>query len=76
MPYKCDCCGELVPCRRIPKAFYSWNIPVEFYYRCIKCDKAIRLLRFESEREAEECKIKEQQAWIKQRDKILKDNKQ
>lgn len=77
MPHKCDYCGEYAPCRKEPiynglttrKENFMWN-----NYICEKCDRANKLLRKKEEAEEQKEIEESQRAWIKERDKILKEH--
>lgn len=75
MPHKCDNCGEFAPCRKI-YSFSPGMFPMHHGFSCKKCDDAGKILDRILSKKVFQDKTEEQQAWIKKRDKILKENSQ
>ena len=80
MPNICDYCEEMKPCRKkmYPLSFmgkhscFWYGFYSSFNWICEKCDKAKKIIWNNELKKNAEKQIKEQQSWIKHRDKILK----
>ena len=82
---ECDSCGELKKVRKeisregkhlkikIP-LFLCGDNSYHYDYICEDCDKAQKIINKKDKEENLKKKIEKQKAWVKQRDKILKED--
>jgi ABC-type protease/lipase transport system fused ATPase/permease subunit len=82
MTAQCFYCGEVKPCREKDiGSFWDRGMGksiehITFEYICRECDKAQAILRNQERLEAMKIKKINQANWRKERDKLLKQNKQ
>ena len=77
----CDYCGELRPCLKLrtfsgdaPNYEFWCSLYMGFYYVCKPCALAKEKIEAKEKIKQEELNKKTKQAWVKVRDKILKEN--